>query len=413
MGDLQNDFPSWGETGALPSSGFFYEGGDQVNEKHLDALWYNVKTHFDMVISGMQDRVTDIEGDVILDGGLVASKGSNTREVDVSASSAGAYVDGQKTGSTSSTTLTLSSNGGSSTRTDSIWVDTNGSVGATEGTTSVGDGRMKIAEVDVATDDTISTIRNYGRDRARSFAAENPDSGQVPGGFLPGDIWYDHSADKLKSRINGAWHPLLPADGSQPIVGDLDFNGNSISSVDNINGGGANTISSLTTNGNSWRFYDNTNNQVVARFDEGGFVKFPNGNVSFGSDIHTTGGTTIWDSSNGYVPSSSVQDAWVDESGDSMSGTLDVPRIDVNGTVGSASTDGSQGIGAPTVYTNMVEAPTEKGDSSTYIELGSGGSHSSVGADEIGLILNGEVRAKSHNNGDFSIEGTFSENASL
>lgn len=297
MSDLQNDFPSWGETGALPSSGFFYEGGDQVNEKHLDALWHNVKTHFDLTHTAIRDRVREIEGDTILDSGLVTSTTGNTREIAVSASSAGAYVDGQRTGSTSKTTITLSSNGGSSTRTDSIWVDTNGQVGATEGTTSVSDGKMKVAEVDVSSSDTISGVRNTGRDRVRSFAAENPDSGQVPGGFLPGDIWYDHTADKLKSRINGAWRPLLSADGSQPMVGNLDLGGNALTDGDGtVN---VNTATSI------------------------------NGAMDLSGDIATSGGTTIWDSTNGYVPASSVEDVWVNANGDTMSGILDTGGNDI------------------------------------------------------------------------------------
>lgn len=349
MGDLQNDFPSWGETGALPTAGFFYEGGDQVNEKHLDALWHNVKTHFDLTHTAIRDRVRDIPGDVILDSGLVASKGSNTREVDVSASNAGAYVDGQKTGSTSATTLTLSSNGTTSTRTDSIWVDTNGSIGTSEGTTSVSDSRMKIAEVDVASDDTISAIRNKGRDRARVFASEN-----APDTQFDGDVWYDYSASKMKGYINGAWRPILPADGSQPMVGNLDLNGNTLTDGDGtLNIGTSTSIS---------------------------------GALDLSGDIATSGGTTIWDSSNGHIPSGSIDSTF--------ESTVSGPQINVNGVTGTGSTDGSDGIGAPSVYTDIVEATTEKGGSSTYVELGSGGPHSGVGSDEIALITQGNVQFK-------------------
>lgn len=209
MADLYNDFPSWGETGEYPTSGFFYEGGDQVNEKHMDALWNGVKTHIDRLIGGIEDRVADISGDVVLDSGLVVTQGSNTREVDISASSEGAYVDGQFTGSTSATTLTLSTNGGSSTRTDSIWVDTQGQIGATEGTTSVGDDRHKIAEVDVATDDTISDVRNTARDATRHFSSEVYDSGQVPGGTRPGDLWHEKTTDRIDVRQGGGWQTLI------------------------------------------------------------------------------------------------------------------------------------------------------------------------------------------------------------
>jgi hypothetical protein len=40
---IKNRFPTWGEEGEFPPDGFFYSGGDQVNEKHLDALWYNIE----------------------------------------------------------------------------------------------------------------------------------------------------------------------------------------------------------------------------------------------------------------------------------------------------------------------------------------------------------------------------------
>lgn len=224
MSDLYNKFPSWGESGSLPVDGFFYEGGDQVNEKHLDALWNNTKTHIDNINTAIRDRVREIEGDTILDQGLVASAGTNAREVDVSASTAGAYVDGQQTGSTTLTTVTLSTNGTTSTRTDSVWVDTTGQVGKTEGTTTVSSGRMKVAEADVSSADSISAIRNYGRDRVRSFAAENIDAGQVPGGILPGDIWYDLVSDKLNGRIGGAWRNIATepwAKGGNILHADL------------------------------------------------------------------------------------------------------------------------------------------------------------------------------------------------
>ena len=76
MADLENKFPSWGETGTLPTSGFFYEAGDQVEEQHFDALWHNVKTSFDRVNTAIRDRVRDITGDIVLDQGLSVSEGS-------------------------------------------------------------------------------------------------------------------------------------------------------------------------------------------------------------------------------------------------------------------------------------------------------------------------------------------------
>ena len=206
MADLENKFPSWGETGTLPSSGFFYEGGDQVEEQHFDALWHNVKTSFDRVNTAIRDRVRDITGDIVLDQGLSVSEGSGSREIDVTASSNGAYIDGQYSGSTSATTVTLSINGSGSLRTDSITVDVDGNVGKSEGTTSPNSSVMKLAEVDVATDDTISAVREVRQARSRSFASETLDNDYV--GTLQGDQWYDLTQDLVKNRVDGAWRTV-------------------------------------------------------------------------------------------------------------------------------------------------------------------------------------------------------------
>lgn len=214
MADLFNQFPSWGESGEYPQSGFFYEGGDQVNEKHMDALWNGVKTHIDNLNDGIRDRVRDITGNVVLDQGLVASQGAGTREVDVTASTAGAYVDGQRTGSTSADTLTHSANGGASTRTDVVWVDVDGDVGKTEGTDTPASDRMKLAEVDVATDDTISDIRNYARDHRFLIATESePESAE------PGDLWHDLTAVREKVRQGGGWRTLITEQDDLTITG--------------------------------------------------------------------------------------------------------------------------------------------------------------------------------------------------
>ena len=221
MADLENKFPSWGETGTLPTSGFFYAGGDQVDEKHFDALWHNIKTSFDRVNTAIRDRVRDITGDIVLDQGLSVSEGSGSREVDVTASSNGAYVDGQYTGSTSATTVTLSINGSGSLRTDSITVDVDGNVGKSEGTTSPNSSVMKLAEVDVATDDTISAVREVRQARSRSFASETLDNDYV--GTLQGDQWYDLTQDLVKNRVDGAWRTVAVNNYTGP---EFNFSGN-------------------------------------------------------------------------------------------------------------------------------------------------------------------------------------------
>jgi hypothetical protein len=54
---IQDRFPTWGENGEYPANGFFYEGGDQVNEKHQDALWNGIK-NFEQ---NVRDSLTDID----------------------------------------------------------------------------------------------------------------------------------------------------------------------------------------------------------------------------------------------------------------------------------------------------------------------------------------------------------------
>lgn len=215
MTDLENEFPSWGETGEYPSDGFSYDTGDQINQKHMDGLWNGINEHFSHFIDGITKRVADFEGDVVLDGGLAVSQGANTREVEVTASTEGAYVDGQDTGSVSATSFTLSTNGGTSTRTDSIWVDTAGQVGTSEGTTTVSDSRHKIAEIDVATDDTISDVRQTARRIARHVAGQTYNDDQI--GTRPGDLFQDLSVDKLKVWQNGAFRTVITDDNASDI----------------------------------------------------------------------------------------------------------------------------------------------------------------------------------------------------
>lgn len=204
MADLFNQFPSWGETGEYPVAGFFYEGGDQVNEKHMDALWNGVEIHIDNLNTAIRDRVRDLQANVVLDQGLVASTGSGTREVDVTASTDGAYVDGQKTGSTSATTLTHTANGTTSTRTDVVWVNTSGSVGKTEGQTTTDADQMKLAEVDVDPNDTITDVRNYARDHRFVIASE-----EQPETAEPGDLWQNLTSKREKIRQNGDWRTII------------------------------------------------------------------------------------------------------------------------------------------------------------------------------------------------------------
>lgn len=61
---IDNRFPDWGEAGESPDVGFFYEGGNQVNEKHLDYLWNNVNGLEEDVIAALNDIDSDGDGKV-------------------------------------------------------------------------------------------------------------------------------------------------------------------------------------------------------------------------------------------------------------------------------------------------------------------------------------------------------------
>jgi hypothetical protein len=60
--NITDRFPNWGETGESPPDGFFYDGQDQVNEKHLDYLWNSVKGLEDDVQSALNDIDNDSDG---------------------------------------------------------------------------------------------------------------------------------------------------------------------------------------------------------------------------------------------------------------------------------------------------------------------------------------------------------------
>jgi microcystin-dependent protein len=59
---ITDRFPNWGEAGEFPQVGFFYEGGDQVNEKHLDALWNGLNNFEGEVQAALNDIDSDNDG---------------------------------------------------------------------------------------------------------------------------------------------------------------------------------------------------------------------------------------------------------------------------------------------------------------------------------------------------------------
>lgn len=60
-----NYFPEWGDSGERPSDGFQYDGGDQVNEKHLDYFLNALDEFEDDVWTALED--IDSDGDGVVD----------------------------------------------------------------------------------------------------------------------------------------------------------------------------------------------------------------------------------------------------------------------------------------------------------------------------------------------------------
>jgi len=72
---IQDRFPTWGEAGESPADGFFYSGGDQVNEKHLDYLWNNLDALRDDANAALTDIDSNSDG-VVDEADAVTSGGS-------------------------------------------------------------------------------------------------------------------------------------------------------------------------------------------------------------------------------------------------------------------------------------------------------------------------------------------------
>jgi microcystin-dependent protein len=76
-----SDFiPSWGDSGEQPPDGFQYDGGDQVNEKHLDYLWSSVGSLEDETRSALTDIDSDSDG--VVDEADAAQSASGAFDLD-------------------------------------------------------------------------------------------------------------------------------------------------------------------------------------------------------------------------------------------------------------------------------------------------------------------------------------------
>jgi hypothetical protein len=89
---ITDRFPTWGESGEFPADGFFYEGGDQVNEKHLDALWNGIKGLENETRGALEDL--DSDGDGKVDAAENADFATNAGDADtVDGEDASAFAD--------------------------------------------------------------------------------------------------------------------------------------------------------------------------------------------------------------------------------------------------------------------------------------------------------------------------------
>ena len=316
-----------------------------------------------------------------------------------------------------------------------------------------------------------------------------------------GDLQFtDHHGTVYAERdaVSGHW-TTFPAFNT-----DVDLQYNSLTNVDDVavdDVAARNDDLRVRTSGSgSGRvtLRDDDVGQDLARAHEGGEFEVPNGPLSVGGDVRTTGDTTLWDASNGHVPQGRLQNEsvtvtagdgltgggsvalggsttvdvepadfagaglvddgsddlalasdsvtvtagtglngggtvalgrsvsldvddsrYLQRSGDSMNGTLSmsgndvtgVTRADVGGVTGAESTfqgnstvAGSGHLNAPWVYASAIEAKTERGGSSTLIEMGADASTTS--ADEIALVTGGNVNLKVDSNDNVQVSNT-------
>ena len=78
---VTNRFPEWGKKGETPDVGFQYGGGDQVNEKHLNYLWYAIEKQTDDFITktdALQLQLDNHEAATTAHGSDGAVVGKNT-----------------------------------------------------------------------------------------------------------------------------------------------------------------------------------------------------------------------------------------------------------------------------------------------------------------------------------------------
>ncbi|WP_158058264.1 hypothetical protein [Halorussus halophilus] len=176
-----------------------------------------------------------------------------------------------------------------------------------------------------------------------------------------GDLQFeDHYGDVYAERhaVDGHW-TTFPAFGT-----NVDLKYNSLDRVADVNADDVRArhddfhVRTSGSGSGQVKLYDESAGQDIARAHEGGELEVPNGALSVGDDLQTTGGATIWDASAGHVPQGrlendaidvsydgnlsgeasvalggtlnlSVDDDFVKNSGDTMAGNLDMGGNDL------------------------------------------------------------------------------------
>jgi hypothetical protein len=95
---ISDTFPPWGDSGERPPDNFQYDGGDQVNEKHLDYLWNQAGTLENNVRSALNDIDADSDGvvdaaDTLQTGGSAAVIRDTTNNSDLLVANEGGPFD--------------------------------------------------------------------------------------------------------------------------------------------------------------------------------------------------------------------------------------------------------------------------------------------------------------------------------
>lgn len=62
MWSISDWFPSWGDSGSQPASGFNYQGGEQVHKDEINYLWHALDNFEDESRAALSDIDTDADG---------------------------------------------------------------------------------------------------------------------------------------------------------------------------------------------------------------------------------------------------------------------------------------------------------------------------------------------------------------